>query len=56
MKRFLYFLLALLGFVVTTTSCRVEYGCPPVERDDNKKEDVENVEHTNSNNSTDRIE
>lgn len=31
MKRFLYFLLALLGFVVTTTSCRVEYGCPPIE-------------------------
>jgi hypothetical protein len=55
MRKLLYFLIAMLGFTVAT-SCRVEYGCPPVEYDESKKENVENAEHTGSNNSTDRVE
>lgn len=45
MRRLLYLLLALLGFMVS--SCRVEYGCPPVEYDEEK-------EH--SQNDTERVE
>ena len=55
MKRFLYFLLALLGFAVTSCEPEVMYGTPEDEYND-KKEEVENAEHTNSNNSTDRVE
>ena len=43
MRRLLYLLLALLGFVVS--SCRVEeYGCPPVEYDEEKEHSQNNTE------------
>ena len=48
---FLYFLLALLGFVVTTTSCRVEYGCPPIEyQPDVEQEEVDKSPEEGSSN------
>lgn len=43
MRKFLYFLIALLGFTIAT-SCRVEYGCPEVEYDDKVQNDSNNTE------------
>lgn len=42
MRKFLYFLIALLGFTIAT-SC-VEYGCPEVEYDDKVQNDSNNTE------------
>lgn len=53
MRRFLYFLMALLGFVVAT-SCGVEYGCPPVEYEQSQSQDADDERiETNAEDSVD---
>lgn len=50
MRKLLYFLIAMLGFTVAT-SCRVEYGCPPIEyQPDVEQEEVDKSPEEGSSN------